>query len=124
MSIKINPVNNYQTFRADKTAPKKKTKDNGKSEKYLTTGLAVLGITAAAILALKGKKGATEKKGVKGAKDTLEKAKEITGKNPKLEQLTEEEKEKLIKKLQSKTTDEDVKAEIRKLVENGEWDKL
>ena len=38
--------------------------------------------------------------------------------------LTDEEKEKLIKELQAKTDDPDVKAEIRKLVENGEWDKL
>ena len=36
----------------------------------------------------------------------------------------DEEKEKLIKELQAKTDDPDVKAEIRKLVENGEWDKL
>ena len=49
----------------------------------------------------------------------LSEIKKFTARN-----LSDEEKEKLIKELQAKTDDPDVKAEIRKLVENGEWDKL
>ena len=68
---------------------------------------------AAAILAVRAKK-----------KPTIEQIKQMTGKNSHIANLTAEEKEKLIKELQAKTDDMDVKAEIRKLIENGEWDKL
>lgn len=38
--------------------------------------------------------------------------------------MTAEEKEKLIKELQAKTDNPVTKDEIRKLIENGEWDNL
>ena len=64
------------------------------------------------IISLKGKK--NKKKSM-----PVSEIKKFTARN-----LSDEEKEKLIKELQAKTDDPDVKAEIRKLVENGEWDKL
>ena len=111
MTISINQTPIYSSV-VQKSAPKTEDKKSTTTSKVVLGGLAALGITAAVYLALRKKSSAANK--VKG----------ITGKDPKVEKLTDAEKEKLIKELQAKTDDPDVKAEIRKLVENGEWDKL
>ena len=114
MSISVNT--NYTTPVVHKAAPKENPKPEKKDTKSSTKvliGLGAVGLTALGILAAKGK----FKKKPKTVKD-------IIGKDPKIEKLTKEEMEKLIKELQSKTDNPDTKAEIRKLVECGEWDKL
>ncbi len=118
MSTQIEPIktNTYIPKAQNKEGKKEETKDKTVSTKVVLASLAAVGITAAAILAIKNKK-----KTPPPIKDEI---KRITGKNPKIETLTEAEKEKLIKELQSQTDDPDVKAEIRRLIENGEWDKL
>ena len=79
------------------------------SSKALAVSLTALGVASLGLLAVKNKKKSMP----------VSEIKKFTARN-----LSDEEKEKLIKELQAKTDDPDVKAEIRKLVENGEWDKL
>ena len=79
------------------------------SSKALAVSLTALGLASLGLLAVKNKKKSMP----------VSEIKKLTARN-----LSDEEKEKLIKELQAKTDDPDVKAEIRKLVENGEWDKL
>ena len=75
------------------------------SSKALAVSLTALGVASLGLLALKNKKKSMP----------VSEIKKFTARN-----LSDEEK----KELQAKTDDPDVKAEIRKLVENGEWDKL
>lgn len=88
----------------------KKTENNTR-KKVVLGGLAALGAAGLAILLIK-----------KGHKNNS--AKQIIKDNLKNKPLSEEEKEKLIKELQAKTDNPDVKAEIRKLIENGDWENL
>ena len=112
MSISINT--NYSTPAVFKSSPKTpETKEKPIDSQKLLIGLGAVGLTVLGILAAKGK----FKKKPKSVKD-------IIGKDPKVEKLTKEEMEKLIKELQAKTDNPDTKDEIRKLVECGEWDKL
>lgn len=112
MSISINT--NYSTPTVFKSTPKEpQPKEKPVDSKKILIGLGAAGVTVLGILAAKGK----FKKKPKTIKD-------IIGKDPKVEKLTKEEMEKLIKELQSKTDNPDTKEEIRKLVECGEWDKL
>ncbi len=112
--IQIQPIKTVNFTSASDN--EKKNRAGGKcgvSPEAAIAALAAIGVTAAAILAVRAKK-----------KPTIEQIKQMTGKNSHIANLTAEEKEKLIKELQAKTDDMDVKAEIRKLIENGEWDKL
>ena len=113
MYISVQPVaskgyTQNSAFRKDETVQESKNI----SPKAVFTFLAAAGAAAAILISAKKKK------------TPVEQIKKITGKNPPVETLTTEEKEKLIKELQTKTDNPEVKAEIRKLIENGEWDKL
>ena len=116
MSVQIQPVSISNT----QTPKKKEKKEEVQKQNKKTSPTVILslltagGIVAAAILAIKNKKKPSISSEIK----------RITGKNPLVENLTAEEKEKLIRELQTKTDNPEVKAEIRKLIENGEWDKL
>lgn len=94
----------------DKSPDKGSDKRAAVSSKVLVASLTALGAAALAFVVLKNKK----------KKDLpVSEIKKYATKN-----LTAEEKEKLIKELQAKTDNPYVKEEIRKLIENGEWDKL
>lgn len=114
MSIEVLPVKTEDyAIMSDGKKNNRKDKNNTVSPEVALAILAATGVATAAILAVRAKK-----------KPTIEQIKQMTGKNSHIANLTAEEKEKLIKELQAKTDDMDVKAEIRKLIENGEWDKL
>ena len=114
MSLQINPVN-FKSSIPDRSVQPDKNQDKPDiNKKVLMGGLAALGVTALAITLLKKKK----------RLNNNQTAKDIIKENCKTTNMSEEEKEKLIRKLQEKTDNPDVKEEIRKLVESGEWDKL
>lgn len=116
MSIRIEQISPIQFQAATSSVQTKETEKSQKksvSSKVVLGALAATGVTALAILAIKNKK-----------KPNTSKVEKIIGKNPKTQNLTEIEKEKLIKELQAQTDNPEVKEEIRKLIENGEWDKL
>lgn len=115
MSILIEQIPQIQFRAANQTTPQKDDtlKKNLISPKIVMGTLAAVGATTLAVLAIKNKK-----------KPNVGKVEQIIGKNPKTQNLTEIEKEKLIKELQAQTDNQEVKEEIRKLIENGEWDKL
>ena len=110
MPISINPVQ-VSGVSFQKTTSEEKSKKN-KTEKFVLGGLAALGVAGVVYLVLRKKKAAS-----KAAKD-------IIGVKPDLKNMTDAEKENLIKELQAKTDNPEVKEEIRKLVENGEWNNL
>lgn len=116
MPIKIQPAGTNVYIPASGRGEKDDGEKENKpvSPKVVLAVLGAAGVTAAAVLALKNKKKPSIQNEIK----------RITGKNPQTQNLTPEEKEKLIKELQAKTDNPEVKAEIRKLIENGEWDKL
>lgn len=116
MSIKIQPAGTNIYIPASRDGKKDNIQRENKtvSSKVVLAVLGAAGITAAAVLAVKRKKKYSIQNEIK----------RITGKNFQTQNLTPEEKEKLIKELQLKTDNPEVKAEIRKLIENGEWDKL
>ena len=107
MSIHITPVKT-ETYIPSKVKDEER-KPEEKPMVSLAVSLTALGVASLGLLALKNKKKSMP----------VSEIKKFTARN-----LSDEEKEKLIKELQAKTDDPDVKAEIRKLVENGEWDKL
>lgn len=113
MSIHITPIKTETyippTVKEEEEEERKPEEKPVISSKTLAVSLTALGVASLALLALKNKKKSTP----------MSEIKKFAGKN-----LSEEEKEKLIKELQTKTDNPDVKAEIRKLIENGEWDKL
>ena len=116
MSIRIEQISPIQFQAATSSVQTKETEKSQKksvSSKVVLGALAATGVTALAILAIKNKK-----------KPNISKVERIIGKNPNTQTLTEIEKEKLIKELQSQTDNPEVKEAIRKLIENGEWDKL
>ncbi len=110
MSIHITPVKT-ETYIPSKVKDEERKPEEKPmvSSKALAVSLTALGVASLGLLAVKNKKKSMP----------VSKIKKFTARN-----LSDEEKEKLIKELQAKTDDPDVKAEIRKLVENGEWDKL
>ncbi len=113
MSIQIQPIGT-EVLKMNPVSEEKTQKEKRNiSPKIVFSTLAAAGITTAAVLALKNKKNLN-----------INEIKKITGKNPITQNLTPEEKEKLIKELQAKTDNPEVKTEIRKLIENGEWDRL
>ena len=115
MSVSINKIQTSPQLPAmQNTGEKKSDEKKSVSTTKVLIGLGAAGAIALGILAAKGK---FKKKPTNNIKD-------IIGKDPKVEKLTEEEKLKLIKELQAKTDNPDTKETIRKLVENGEWDKL
>ena len=107
MSIHITPVKT-ETYIPSKVKDEERKPEEKPmvSSKALAVSLTALGLASLGLLAVKKSMPVSE-------------IKKFTARN-----LSDEEKEKLIKELQAKTDDPDVKAEIRKLVENGEWDKL
>lgn len=119
MSIKINNIshNTIPVFRNNFAQNNQKTKNTDNDNKKLLYSLAGLGVIALSTFAF-----------IKTRKKTLKPnvQEEIKNciKKTNIKNLTEAEREKLIKELQAKTDNPDTKAEIRKLVENGEWDKL
>lgn len=119
MTIKIDSVRNIKTnsFKQNSDNSVKEPQHSKSNNKSLIYSLVGLGVIALGALAYKKyKKGKPEQILKKEIKENINK------KN--LANLTEAEKEKLIKELQTKTDNPDTKAVIRKLVENGEWDKL
>lgn len=110
MSIHITPVKT-ETYIPSKVKDEESKPEEKPmvSSKALAVSLTALGLASLGLLAVKNKKKSMP----------VAEIKKFTARN-----LSDEEKEKLIKELQAKTDDPDVKAEIRKLVENGEWDKL
>ena len=114
MSITVNSINPIQSTNQimPKEDKKSRNEKNKLSSKVVLSGLALLGVTTLAIIKLKGK-------GSKGND-----IKSLAGKKIKVKGMTPEEKEKLIKELQSKTDNPATKEEIRKLIESGEWDNL
>ena len=111
MSIRIeqiSPIQFQATTSSVQTKETEKSQKKSVSSKVVLGALAATGVTALAILAIKNKK-----------KPNISKVERIIGKNPNTQTLTEIEKE-----LQSQTDNPEVKEEIRKLIENGEWDKL
>ena len=115
--MSVQSVNNVQTSHRlpaiQNTGEKKTDEKKSVSPTKVLIGLGAAGAIALGILAAKGK----FKKNPNNIKD-------IIGKDPKVDKLTEEEKLKLIKELQAKTDNPDTKETIKKLVESGEWDKL
>ncbi len=116
MSMNIQPAgtNIYIPASGDGKKDNIQRENKTVSPKVVLAVLVAAGVTAAAVLAVKRKKKPSIQNEIK----------RITGKNPQIQNLTPEEKEKLIKELQAQTDNPEVKAEIRKLIENGEWDKL
>ena len=114
MSVSINKIQTSPQLPAmQNTGEKKPDEKKSVSTTKVLIGLGAAGAIALGILAAKGK-----------FKKKPNNIKDIIGKETKVEKLTEEEKLKLIKELQAKTDNPDTKETIRKLVENGEWDKL
>lgn len=115
--MSVQSVNNVQTSHRlpaiQNTGEKKTDEKKSVSTTKVLIGLGAAGAIALGILAAKGK-----------FKKKPNNIKDIIGKDPKVDKLTEEEKLKLIKELQAKTDNPDTKETIKKLVENGEWDKL
>lgn len=106
------------TFCSSKQDLENKTQVTEKkdSDKKLMYSLIGLGTIALGALAYKHFK--------KVPKNANTDIKKIIDKNIKVKDLTEAEKEKLIKELQAKTDNPDTKTTIRKLIESGDWDNL
>ncbi len=116
MTISVNDVTQIKALNFTSGRSDNKKSDNKKevSSKVVYSTLAAVGITALSIIALKKK----------GGKNNPSDIKKIKGQTLKVKDMTAEEKEKLIKELQAKTDNPVTKDEIRKLIENGEWDNL
>lgn len=112
MAISVDKVQAYK-INSTPLADERQKEEKRVSKKVVLTGLGALGAVGLGIMLAKGK-----------FKKKPDDVKKIIGKDPRVEKLTEEEKLKLIKELQAKTDNPDTKETIRKLVENGEWDKL
>lgn len=114
MSIRIssNPI--FKAERPILSQQNTDKKESYKKENVVLGGLVALGVAAAVVLALRNKKTKTD----------IVKVKELAVEKQKVKNMTDAEKEKLIRELQAKTENPETKAEIRKLIESGEWDKL
>ena len=119
MNIRINPQPKFVNTNFYSTTPQRTKNNNDKksSDKLLMYSLAGIGIIALGILIAKGHLKSNKKAPIEDIKKNI-------NNNIKIKDLSESEKEKLIKELQAKTDNPETKSLIRRLIENGEWDNL
>lgn len=133
--MQVSNINlNYTTPISMQGNRTKKENKTTTQTKVVASGLCIAGAVALAVLISKGKfkKKPPAKPPVKPPenpsikKEQSEVKKVVKKVKDKIEvkNLTEEEREKYIIELQAQTEDATVKAEIRRLIENGEWDNL